>query len=550
MKGAVVKNTLAFVLLLSILFVRPALAADEGQTVGLFRNDPGAFQGYTLFTPRHYNTTYLIDMEGRLVHSWEADRRVEHALLLENGLLLRAVKTNLPKYERLPMVHGLLELVDWDGSVVWSFRYADDKGVLHHDFTALENGNFLMNSYESISREDAIAAGRNPDTIPADPVLAERILEVKPNMEEGGGEIVWTWTVWDHLIQDFDSTKENYGDVGMHPELFDVNYMRRPNRDLNHVNSVDYNEALDAIVISFHITDEIFVLDRSTTIEEAASSSGGRYGKGGDILYRFGNPRVYRAGTDADQRYNALHNAHWIPDGLKDAGKIMVLNNNFRGEKSVLELLELPIKQDGSFDMSQPAATTMVFDEFKTTNMGGAQRLPNGNTLVFESVEGRILEITPDKTVVWEYVNPVERNGPVAQGDAIPANPRSGDLLNEYFLAYRYAPDYPGLSGRELAPKGVIERPAGAATARQQSTDGPANLTAEQQQAYAAILEGFRVRRQAAFRQARGDRQKIASAMAALRQEQDKEVRDLLTDEQFAQYLHWMEQQGRQRRNR
>ena len=70
MKGAVVKNTLAFVLLLSILFVRPALAADEGQTVGLFRNDPGAFQGYTLFTPRHYNTTYLIDMEGRLVHSF------------------------------------------------------------------------------------------------------------------------------------------------------------------------------------------------------------------------------------------------------------------------------------------------------------------------------------------------------------------------------------------------------------------------------------------------------------------------------------------------
>ena len=92
--------------------------------------------------------------------------------------------------------------------------------------------------------------------------------------------------------------------------------------------------------------------------------------------------------------------------GLRDAGKVMVLSNNFPGPRSTLELLDLPVAADGSFDMSRTAVATPVYDKFHTRNMGGGMRLPNGNTLVFESVYGRILEVTAAKEVVWEYIVP------------------------------------------------------------------------------------------------------------------------------------------------
>ena len=41
--------------------------------IGLIRNDPGAFQGYTLISPLQSTTTFLVDMNGRTVHSWETD---------------------------------------------------------------------------------------------------------------------------------------------------------------------------------------------------------------------------------------------------------------------------------------------------------------------------------------------------------------------------------------------------------------------------------------------------------------------------------------------
>lgn len=454
-----IKKTLLTILLGAVSASAPSLAAETNQTVGLFKNEPGAYQGYTLFTPRHYNTTYLIDMTGQRVHSWvNPSARVEYALLLDDGYLLRAARTELAEYDGLPMVHGLLQKVDWAGKVVWEFRYADETHVLHHDFRVRPNGNILAVSYDVISEAEAEAAGRDPSTIPNGGLVVDRIIEIQPDYDNGGGKIVWSWSTWDHLIQDFDSTKPNYGEIANHPERFDPNFYRSAIRDWNHVNAVDYNAELDVLLVTVHMNDEFVIIDRSTTTEEAATSAGGSHGRGGDILYRFGNPLAYQAGTTRDKRYRALHNTHWIPAGLPGAGKVMVLNNNFSGEHSILETLELPVREDGSFNWDQPPVSETVFDDFHTTNMGGGQRLPNGNTLVHEAVKGRILEVTAAQQVVWEYVIPVADEGPLWQGSEIPANPASKDLYNEFFLAYRYAPDHPALAGRTLSPQGTIER--------------------------------------------------------------------------------------------
>lgn len=89
------------------------------------------------------------------------------------------------------------------------------------------------------------------------------------------------------------------------------------------------------------------------------------------------------------------------------------------------------------------------------------QRLLNGNTLICEGVKGRLFEVTASGDIVWEYVIPIDDNGPVEQGTEIPNGSPPGWLQNAEFRAYRYAPDYPGLEGVDLTPGSYIELPAG-----------------------------------------------------------------------------------------
>jgi len=79
-----------------------------------------------------------------------------------------------------------------------------------------------------------------------------RVVEIQP-IYPNGGKVVWQWSVWDHMIQDFDRAKPNYGDPAAHPELI---YMRGgpggrgPTAFWNHANSINYNAQLDQITIS------------------------------------------------------------------------------------------------------------------------------------------------------------------------------------------------------------------------------------------------------------------------------------------------------------
>ena len=97
--------------------------------------------------------------------------------------------------------------------------------------------------------------------------------------------------------------------------------------DWTHFNSVDYNPELDQIVVSPREFGELWVIDRSTTIEEAAGRTGGNSGKGGSLLYRWGNPAAYKSGSRADQKLFYQHDPKWIPPGLPGAGNILVFNN-------------------------------------------------------------------------------------------------------------------------------------------------------------------------------------------------------------------------------
>ena len=113
-----------------------------------------------------------------------------------------------------------------------------------------------------------------------------------------------------------------------------------------------YNADLDQIAVSVWTFSEFWIIDHSTTTAEAASHKGGRSGKGGDLLYRWGNPRAYRAGTKADQKLFRQHNAHWIPKGLPGAGHMLVFNNGGDrpgGSYSSVDEIVLPVDAQGRY---------------------------------------------------------------------------------------------------------------------------------------------------------------------------------------------------------
>jgi hypothetical protein len=213
-------------ILLGFILGNPAYAQD--QTVGLFKNEAGAFEGYTLFAPSRNKTTYLIDMNGLLVNKWESNYQPGQSVyLLENGNLLRTMFVNNQTFKAGGAGGGVQE-IDWDGDIIWEYQYSSDTYLHHHDVEMLPNGNVLMIAWELKSRTECIDAGRNPSLLVDNELWPDLIIEVEPDGATGGN-IVWEWHIWDHLVQDYDSQNENYGVVKDHPELLDVNYVMNQN---------------------------------------------------------------------------------------------------------------------------------------------------------------------------------------------------------------------------------------------------------------------------------------------------------------------------------
>jgi len=459
------KHRFTTTLLITFLTVFPLVA--QQRTVGLFQNEASkAFNGYTLFAPLRATTTYLINNDGKLVRSWQSNYPPGNSVyLLENGHLLRTGNVNNRTFTSGGQ-GGRVQEFDWDGNLLWDFEYSSNQYLQHHDVEPLPNGNVLLIAWEAKTSNEAIAAGRNPALVSTRGLWPDKIIEVK-SQGANAGEIVWEWHVWDHLIQDFDSAKPNYGVVADHPELIDLNFASNNQADWQHVNAVAYNPQLDQIMLSVHNNfNEIWIIDHSTTSAAAASHSGGKYGKGGDLLYRWGNPQAYRKGATSDQKLSGQHDAQWIAPGLPGEGHLLLFNNGTNRRYSSVDEIIQPVDANGNYTRVAgsafgPSAATWSYvapnpTDFYAQNISGAQRLPNGNTLICDGPHGIFFEVTATKEVVWKYINPVVASGPLTQGDPIPSGQQGQE--NNVFRAPRYAPDYPGLAGRDLTPGNPIEK--------------------------------------------------------------------------------------------
>ena len=391
-----------------------------------------SFEGYNLFSSLGSTTAYLMDNDGSIVHSWATDYRPGHSMyLLENSELLHTGNVGNTTFE-VGGAGGIVQTIDWDGNVTWSYEYSSTTHLQHHDVEILPNGNVLLIAWQMKTQAEAVAAGRDPSLLTDGELWPDSVIEVHPTGSTTG-DIVWQWHAWDHLVQDYDATKDNYGVVADHPELIDLNYVMNGGADWNHTNSVDYSAELDQIILSVHHFGEIWVIDHGTTTAEAA-------GPGGDLLYRWGNPQTYDAGTSADQQLFVQHDAEWIEAGLPGEGNILIFNNGggrAGGNYSSIEEIVPPVNPNGSYTLAassdygpEESIWTYTADtptDFYAQNISGQQRLPNGNTLICDGPNSNFFEVTASGDTVWEY-----------------------DYTGAVFRVERYAPSYPGFDGTPL----------------------------------------------------------------------------------------------------
>lgn len=479
-------------LLASLALVLPAGAQEipEGalDDRGLVSRAEGAHEGYTLFAPLNSTQVFLVDLAGEVVHTWDLPGSPASGLYLQDdGSLFVCTRADDDPRFGGGGIGGWVHRLAPDSSVLWSYRLADEHRHLHHDIEPLPSGNVLAIAWERVSRQEAIALGRAPGHVGERGLWPDVVLELRP-LPPDGAEVVWEWRAWDHIVQDVFPGRPHYGAIGDHPGRIDVNgdhrdtpppteeELRRQREleeemaalgytggeeedeevdaraqrsgDWLHTNAVAYHPALELIVLSTPHFSELWVIDHSTTTEEAASSEGGRWGRGGDILWRWGNPRMHGAGDADDRRLFYQHDPTWLDTGGEDL-RLLVFNNGggrADGDYTTVEELVLPFDARSGLRMeagapcapAEPAWRYSDRASFFAAFISGAQRLPNGNTLICSGPQGRIFEVTPEGSVVWDYYSPLG-------GDVTPPDHAGKAPPLALFRATRLDPDHPGV---------------------------------------------------------------------------------------------------------
>ncbi len=355
--------------------------------VGLIHYSPTAcYRGYTLFSTTHGGKdAYLIDMEGNVVHRWRLEEGITYAYLLDNGNLLCRIARpqDAGGVETLGASSaGVLEL-DWDSNIVWEYR----DPMLHHDFQRMPNGNTLLLMWEPIP-EDVVAQVKGGYEVDfALGMLGDLVREVTP-----GGDTVSEWRSWEFMDVD--------EEIICHLE---------PRHEWSHGNCVNVTADGD-LLVSYRIIDTVGIVDRAT----------------GEFKWKWGPGEIAHP-----------HHPTWL-----DSGRVLLFDNGqHRRGSSFSRVIEIDPETNEIHWEYEGSPRVSFYSNY----ISGAERLPNGNTLICEGAAGRLFEVTNRCEVVWEYINPFPVYGS-RTGREKPEN------SNATFRCHRYGPDHPGLAGRDLDP--------------------------------------------------------------------------------------------------
>jgi hypothetical protein len=360
-------------------------------------------EDYILISPLANNDVYLVDRSGDTVYEWNTNYGPGLSVyLLPDGTLLRC-EGERSEFFRAGGAGGRIALYDKDSNLLWDYEVSDSTKLSHHDIEVMPNGHILIIAWEKKSKEEALSNGLNPNMFSDDEIWSDYIFELDPDTKD----IVWEWHVWDHLIQDFDSSKSNYGVVSESPDKVNINYFGSKDKvDWIHLNSVDYNGETDQILLSSHSFSELWIVN---------------HGENSGIVHRWGNPEAM--GQSGDRVLYAQHDGIFL-----DNGNILVFNNGDRKLQPYSEVIELTnLSTDPEIVWSYSDK-----ENFYAMNISGASRLENGNTLICNGPSGEVFEVTPESEIVWSYTNEYYSNTPKS-------------TINEIFRAESYSDDFSGI---------------------------------------------------------------------------------------------------------
>ena len=438
-----VSNTISKLALIVLgLFVMQNIFAQ-----GVRYHSEDAMEGYTLYESRFSSSAVLIDNCGRIVNEWNQVAATHHPKLLPNGNIVYIQSFNRNIIEK-----------DWDDNIINNLSINSDDIRLDYEVIVMGNGNYLCLARKNFSKTEFEALGFNygnpiNTTGVGRPSQVDMVVEIDRNT----GDIVWQWNIADHVIQERDASAGNYGIVANHPELLNMDAIATydwTTQESFMINGFDYNSELDQIVLSIRKISEIAIIDHSTTTEEAAGHTGGNAGKGGDILYRWGNPQNYGKGDWLDRDLYFQHNPNWIQHGpLK--GNIIMFNNGLTrldGTYSSVPIINTQVDANGNYSVQSNGAYgpdvpdvnyAPTFEGlgdyyYYSEYTSAAKILANGNILITVGGDHETFEMTPDGTLVWMY------------------DLYQPDLT---FRVEKYALDYPAFEGRDLTPGETLEFP-------------------------------------------------------------------------------------------
>lgn len=376
-----------------------------GETGEILRHERSLSErGYVLVNDPGSDRVYLMDKDNAIiVQEWKLQYGLGNdAELLPNGKLLVSLGVESPSFS-FGGFGGIIQIINPDSSIDWEFEYSNENHLIHHDVEMLPNGNILAITWDVRALEEARSKGYVGSE---EKIYTESIIEIDPTTNE----IVWRWDSWDHLVQDADDTIDGYGIVNESPELININFIDElrmsasPDGDIMHANGLDFDRETNLIYLSVNFYSEVWVIDHSTTTKEAQGSSGGNYNKGGDLVYRFGNPSAYENDFGERLFYNN-HFPNILNDGEPVLGNMLIyVNGNGEMQQSIVYELKIP----SIFSMEVNANNELeVVWEFTKEGMyspkvSGAVRLGNGNTLITSGSTG-IIEVTHEKEIVWEF---------------------------------------------------------------------------------------------------------------------------------------------------
>jgi hypothetical protein len=358
------------------------MARSEHHPNGLIHYNPQlSYRGYTLMSAD--GAALLLDMEGQVVHRWTHEKGCSNPELLPNGNLM-AMGNPDPDVAGQRGLNGQASCcyeLDWDSHVMW--QYEDP--WMHHDYQRLKNGNTLIIKWAPMPKGIVrrVKGGYNEEDDDPKEMLGDMLIEV-----DSDGGIVREWRSWDH----FDTKTE-------------VLCPLEHRKEWSHCNSVSETPTGDWL-LSFR---------RINMIAEVKA-------KTGKIKWKL-------TGLTAHQ-----HDVKY-----SDVGTITIFDNGVhRRGLEYSRAVEIDAK---TREIIWEYADNPPFS-FYTFMGGGVDLLPNGNVLICETAKGHFFEVTRDKKVVWEYINPFFVN-----------NPRLGGRMNMVFRVHRYGPDHSALAGRDLDPQ-------------------------------------------------------------------------------------------------